>query len=170
MAYDISIIRPQVSMDDIKFRNRALPAKTLKGIKKALLSLHCVEMTATNIYRYQISKEDSELNRQLIAAMCNEMGHYQDFQVKLFEYGWRPTILRMGYWLTGFFIGFGSRVMGKKSILKAGIWVETKAVKAYAQLLKDVDWDDETRRVIEKNAADEDGHIERWQKLLSEIK
>ncbi len=169
MAYDISIIRPQVTIDDIKFRNRQLPAKTLKDIKKALLGLHCVEITATNIYRYQISKKDSELNRQLIAAMCNEMGHYQDFQVKLFEYGWRPTILRMGYWLAGFFIGFGSRIMGEKPILKAGIWVETKAVKAYAQLLKDVEWDDDTRKVIEKNAADEDGHIERWQKLLKEI-
>ena len=47
---------------------------------------------ASTIYRFQITREDSELNRQLVAAMCNEMTHYQDFQVKLYEFGLRPSM------------------------------------------------------------------------------
>ena len=66
--------------------------KRLKGIKKGLLALHTLELMAVNIYRFQITKEDTELNRQLIAAMCNEMTHFQDFQVKLYEYGMKRMI------------------------------------------------------------------------------
>lgn len=166
MDYDISVIRPEVRIDDLKLRGRGMSAASLKGIKKALLTLHCLEMTATNIYRYQITAERSELNRDLIAAMCNEMTHYQDFQVKLLEYGWRPSKLVWAYGIAGAVLGIWSRLRGRKAILKTGIWVETRAVREYGQLLKEVDWDEETRKVVEKNQADEDGHIQRWQKLL----
>jgi hypothetical protein len=47
-----------------------------------------------------------------------------------------------------------------------GIWVETKAVEHYGQLLESIDWDEETRGIIEKDLADECGHIERWKSLL----
>jgi demethoxyubiquinone hydroxylase (CLK1/Coq7/Cat5 family) len=70
--------------------------------------------------------------------------------------------------MVGFVFGFGSRILGKKAMLKTGIWVESKAVHHYAQLLEGVDWDDETRKVIEKDQADEDGHISRWKALLIE--
>jgi demethoxyubiquinone hydroxylase (CLK1/Coq7/Cat5 family) len=121
---------------------------------------------ASNIYRFQITKEDSELNRQLIAAMCNEMTHLQDFQVKLYEYGMHPSKLRFAYWIVGFCFGFFSRLRGKKAVLKTGIWVESKAVDHYAELLRTIDWDDDTRRIIEKDQADEHGHINRWKALL----
>ena len=166
MAYDISVIRPEVINDDLKLRGRGMSTTSLKGIKKALSTLHCLEMTATNIYRYHITAERSELNRDLIAAMCNEMTHYQDFQVKLFEYGWRPSKLVWAYGIAGAVLGFWSRLRGRKAILKTGIWVETRAVREYGKLLREVDWDEETRKVVEKNQADEDGHIQRWQKLL----
>ena len=168
MVYDISIIRPQIKTDDVKIRDQKLPQDSLRKIKKALLSLHCLEITATNIYRYQISKDNNELNRQLIAAMCNEMTHYQDFQLKLFEYRWRPSVLRVGYWFIGFLLGSISRIMGRKAVLKVGIWVESRAVKEYARLLKEIPWDADTRKVVEKDQADEGGHIQRWQKLLRE--
>jgi ubiquinone biosynthesis monooxygenase Coq7 len=106
------------------------------------------------------------LNRQLIAAMCNEMTHYQDFQVKLYEFGFRPRLTRWMFWIVGFVFGFGSRLLGNKARLETGIWVETKAVHHYAQLLDTIDWDEETRKVIEKDQADEDGHINRWKTFL----
>ncbi|NLT77429.1 MAG: hypothetical protein GXX98_12980, partial [Planctomycetes bacterium] len=56
--------------------------------------------------------------------------------------------------------------LGKKAMFKTGIWVESKAVHHYAELLETIDWDDETRRVIEKDQADEDGHIHRWRAML----
>ncbi|MHC4207686.1 MAG: demethoxyubiquinone hydroxylase family protein [Planctomycetota bacterium] len=164
--YDISIIRPQMQSGDVDLRGTEMSKSRLKTIKKGLLALHTLELMATNIYKFQISKEPNELNLQLIAAMCNEMTHYQDFQVKLFEYGFRPSTLRWAYWIVGFVFGFGSRMLGTKAILKTGIWVETKAVHHYNQLLNSVEWDEDTRKVIEKDQVDEDGHINRWKSLL----
>jgi demethoxyubiquinone hydroxylase (CLK1/Coq7/Cat5 family) len=165
-GYDISIIRPQMQSEDVELRGLEMSKSRLKTIKKGLLALHTLELMASNIYKFQIGKEPNELNHQLIAAMCNEMTHYQDFQVKLYEYGFRPGILRWAYWIVGFVFGFGSRILGTKAILKTGIWVETKAVHHYAQLLRSVDWDEDTRKIIEKDQADEDGHINRWKSLL----
>jgi len=138
----------------------------LKGIKKGLLTLHTAETMAVNIYKFQITSEESELNRQLITAMCNEMTHLQDFQVKLFEYGWKPSKLRWINWIVSAAVAFLSRLRGTKAILKTGIWVETKAVHHYDELLKTIEWDEDTRKMIEKNQADEYGHISRWEKLF----
>jgi len=165
-TYNISIIRPQLYNQDIKLRGEGFDAQRLKTIRKGLLTLHTLELMAQNIYKFQITKEHSELNRQLIAAMCNEMTHYQDFQVKLLEYGFKPSKFRWAYWMVGFMFGFGSRLLGTKAILKTGIWVETKAVHHYAKLLSSIDWDEDSRRIIEKNQADEYGHINRWKNLL----
>ena len=164
--YDVSIIRPRLHNEHVKLRGAGMSEPRLKAIKKGLLTLHTLELMAANIYKFQSTKERSELNRQLIAAMCNEMTHYQDFQVKLLAYGFRPSKLRWAYWMVGFVFGFGSRLLGRKAILRTGIWVETKAVHHYDELLGSIDWDEDSRRVIEKNQADEYGHINRWKTLL----
>jgi hypothetical protein len=51
-------------------------------------------------------------------------------------------------------------------MLKTGIWAENKAVEHYGKLLAGADWDDETRAMIEKDRADEYGHIARWEGFL----
>ena len=152
--------------EDFAIRGRDMEPVRLKAIKNGLLTLHTLELMATTVYRFQITKKNCELNRQLIAAMCNEMTHYQDFQVKLYEYGFKPGLFRWAYWFVGFLLGVLSRLMGKSAILKTGIWVETKAVHHYAKLLDTIDWDQDTRKIIEKDQADENGHIGNWRKLL----
>lgn len=169
ITYDVSLIRPPLHLDDVKLRGEDMPSARRKAIRKGLLTLHTLELMAVNIYKFQITPERNELNRQLIAAMCNEMTHYQDFQTKLFEFGFRPGKWRWAYWLVGFTFGFFSRLMGIQATLKTGIWVEAKAVNHYAELLAAIDWDPETRRVIEKDQADEKGHIARWKKILRSI-
>lgn len=169
MAYDISIIRPQVKADEVKLRRENISKSELKKIKKALLSLHNLELMAQTVYKCQITKKESNLNRTLIAAMLNEMGHYQDFQVKLFEYGLKPNIFRFIYWFAGIFFGTFSKIRGDKAIAKMGIWLETQAVNHYDELLDSAYWDDDTRKVIEKDQADEDGHIARWRSLLKSM-
>jgi len=154
--------------EDFKIRGRGMEPARLKAIKKGLLALHTLELMAMTIYRFQTTAEDCEFNRQLITAMCNEMTHYQDFQVKLYEYGFKPSIIRWAYWIVGFTFGFGSRLLGRRAILKTGIWVETKAIHHYAELLDTIDWDEDTRKVIEKDQADEDGHISRWKNFLKQ--
>ena len=162
------LVRPPMKFKDFKMRDRGLPDSQLKQIKKALRTLHNLELMATTIYSFQIGKKASELNRQLISAMANEMTHYQDFEVKLYEYGMKPFKLRWLWWFVGVFFGLGSRLLGEKTILKTGIWVETKAVHHYGELLLN-DWDEDTRKVIEKNRRDEDIHIAHWRSLLQEI-
>ncbi|HHT9124788.1 MAG TPA: demethoxyubiquinone hydroxylase family protein [Candidatus Brocadiia bacterium] len=167
MDYDTSIVRHLMRIEDFQMRGQGMSSERLKGIKKGLLALHTLETMAANIYRFQITNESCELNRKLIAAMCNEMTHLQDFQVKLFEYGWRPSKLRWMYWTVGFIAGFASQLMGTKAILRTGIWVETKAVHHYGELLKTIDWEEGTRKIIEKYQADEYEHIKTWKALLS---
>ncbi|MDI6885877.1 MAG: hypothetical protein QMD22_05940 [archaeon] len=68
-AYDTSIIRPQMRVEDIQMRGQGMAPERLKGIKKGLLTLHTAETMAVNVYKHQITSEASELNRLLIAAM-----------------------------------------------------------------------------------------------------
>ncbi len=168
--FDISIIRPEMRLRDFKLRGQGLPSDRLKRIEKGLHTLHTLETMAVNIYKFQITKRDSDLNLQLIGAMSNEMTHLQDFQIKLFEYGFKPSKLRWLYWIMGFVVGFFSRLVGIKAILQTGIWVEKKAVRHYDVLLKEIDWDEETRKIIEKDQADEYGHIKRWKAFLKKLK
>jgi len=169
-SYDVSIVRPQLRSDDFKMRGRDMEPLRLKAIKKGLLTLHTLELMAITIYRFQITGENCDFNRRLIAAMCNEMTHYQDFQVKLYEFGFKPSVTRLAFWFAGVAFGFGSRLLGRKAILKTGIWVETKAIHHYAELLDTIDWDEDTRKVIEKDQADENGHINRWRTLIGQTR
>ncbi len=168
--YDISIIRPEMRLADFKLRGQGMPLDRLKRIEKGLHTLHSLETMAVNIYKFQITKRESDLNLQLIGAMSNEMTHLQDFQIKLFEYGYKPSLLRLLYWIVGFKFGFFSRLLGTKAILQTGIWVEKKAVRHYDVLLREIDWDEETRKIIEKDQADEYGHIKRWKAFLKKSK
>lgn len=163
-GYDIDIIRPEVIHDSVKVnRGEGMTKERLKKIHKALLTLHNLENMAANIYRFQICKCNSdELNKELIAAMLNEMGHIEDFQVKLYEFGMKPSIMMYFWQAVGFVFGIYSRLQGEKGIRKMGIFVESKAVSHYDELLESVEWDEDTRKVIEKDQADEYGHIKRW--------
>ena len=159
------IVRTQMRFSDFRFRGDDMEAQRLRQIKRKLQTLHNLELMAVTIYAFQITKNPSELNRQLVSAKCNEMTHYQDFNVKLYEYGFRPFKLRWIWWFVGLIFGLGSRLLGTKMILKAGIWVEKKAVHHYDKLLK-IEWDDKTREIIRKNRHDEEIHIEHWTDLL----
>jgi len=164
--FDILIIRPEMRQRDLKLRGQGMPLDRLKRIEKGLHTLHSLETMAVNIYKFQITKRESDLNLQLIGAMSNEMTHLQDFQIKLFEYGYKPSLLRLLYWIVGFKFGFFSRLLGTKAILQTGIWVEKKAVRHYDVLLREIDWDEETRNIIEKDQSDEYGHFKRWKAII----
>jgi len=151
---------------DITLRGRGMKKGRLKKIKKGLLTLHRFEIMAVNIYRYQISRKKSGLETDLIAAMKNEMGHVQDFQVKLLEYGWRPHMLRWQNWMIGWVFGWSSAMMGRKDVLRMGIWTETRAIEHYQKLLNEVDWDEDTYKMVEKDLNDEVNHLYHWKALL----
>lgn len=166
MSDGISVIRPEVLMDNVRPFGRDYSPERLREIKKGLTTLHSLEVMAVNIYKAQITSKRCELNTQLTAAMFNEMTHMQDFQLKLYEYGFRPSKLRWAQWVAGYVFGFGSRLLGPRQILKTGAWAEAKAVDHYGRLLRAADWDEETRSILEKDRADEVAHLERWREFL----
>ena len=166
MPYDITVIRPEMRVEQVKARGGEFGLARKAAVRKGLHALHTLEIMATNIYKCQITRKSCALNTVLTAAMCNEMTHMQDYQTKLYEHGLRPSRIRWMYWIVGYAFGLGSRLFGTRCILKTGVWVEGKAVHHYSQLLSEIEWDDETRAVIEKDQADEVGHIERWKHYL----
>jgi len=166
MTSDITIIRPELTLREVVPRGRGLSEDQRRAARKALRTLHALEIMAVNIYKCQTTKEETAINTALIAAMCNEMTHMQDFQTHLYEYGFTPDKLRVRFWLAGYVFGLGSRVLGLKRVLRTGIWAESKAVEHYGKLLASADWDDETRAVIERDRADEYRHMATWKEFL----
>lgn len=165
---DTSIIRPEMRVGEVHERAEGMEPNRLRKIRKTLRFLHKLELMAIGIYRYQISSKRPELNKHLIPAMCNEMTHFQDFQVKLFEHGCAPSRLRWMQWMAGMIIGIVSSLCGTKTILKCNIWLENKAICAYTEFIEDIDWDDQTRKIVEKDRADEMAHANRWKELLEQ--
>ncbi|MEJ5258622.1 MAG: demethoxyubiquinone hydroxylase family protein [Anaerohalosphaeraceae bacterium] len=166
---EMEVLRPLLRREDVAFRGEELSPEGRKKLARALRTLHSLELMATTIYRLQIGPERTELNRELIAAMCNELTHWQDFQTQLYEYGFRPSPLRLFWQAVGVVFGLGSRLAGAKWILKTGIWVESKAVEHYSRLLEAAPWEDASRRMLLKNQEDEQGHIQTWRRLLKEM-
>jgi len=166
MNHDAFKVRTDVFRVNVRMRGAGTPKPELKPFRKALCTFHDLEIMAVNIYRFQTTAEKTEHNRLLIAALLNEMTHVQDFQVKLSEYGFRPSMFRWAYWILGMTLGLVSRMLGRKVVLKTGIWVEQKAVRHYGELLESVGWDAETRQVLEKDREDEMEHVRMWEDLL----
>jgi demethoxyubiquinone hydroxylase (CLK1/Coq7/Cat5 family) len=167
MAHDVAVIRPEMRVENIRPRGRDFSPKRKHAVRKGLQTLHALEIMAVNIYKCQITSRLCALNTDLTAAMCNEMTHMQDFQTKLYEHGLKPSKLRWTFWLVGYALGLGSRMCGSRCMLRTGAWAERKAVHDYGELLAGIEWDEDTRAVIEKDQADESGHIERWEYLLA---
>lgn len=166
MGHDADVIRPEIRAQQVKSRQGSIGPGQKRELRKALRTLHTLETMAVKIYACQITSRDCDMNTALTTAMCNEMTHMQDFQTKLYEYGFTPSRLRWTHWLVGYVLGVGSRLLGRRAILRTGIWVEAKAVDHYGRLLEGVDWDADTRVVLEKDRADESGHISKWESLL----
>lgn len=160
------LIREKIAPEDIYFRDSSVGPSELEKIRKGLRKLHTFEVMAVNIYKFQITSENSDLNQMIIQAMGNEISHVQDFQLKIYEYRGKPNPLRWFFWLAGFVIGFGSRLLGKKAMLKAGIWTEEKAVTDYQKIIASAQWDEQTLAVIKHNLNDEVHHIETIKSFL----
>jgi demethoxyubiquinone hydroxylase (CLK1/Coq7/Cat5 family) len=167
MVGESAVIRPQMRMEDVAPLGQRLSRREKAEVCKRLRVLHMLEIMAVNIYKCQITDKGCALDTALTAAMCNEMTHMQDFQTKLYEYGQTPSKLRFRFWLAGYVFGLGSRMLGRERVLRTGVWAENKAVEHYGRLLSELEWEEGTRVVIERDLADEKGHVERWQHFLA---
>jgi demethoxyubiquinone hydroxylase (CLK1/Coq7/Cat5 family) len=166
MDHGSFLIRSAVRNKDVVFRGEGVSPDRLKSIRSVLRTLHNLEIMAVHIYRFQISGARAGHDRQLIAAVMNEMTHVQDFQIKLYEYGFRPSSFRWAHRLAGTAVGTVSRLMGRAAALRTGIWVERKAVSHYGELIRKIEWDEATAALVKKNRRDEEEHIRVWNDIL----
>ncbi|MFZ3062237.1 MAG: ferritin-like domain-containing protein, partial [Actinomycetota bacterium] len=143
---------------------------SMDQVVKALRKLHNLETMAVEIYRVQIGAfSGSEIAEKLVAAMENEQTHIDSFYESLTRSGGKPSPLRHLFWIVGKMAGFAPRLLGKRMILKGDIAFETKAVKDYSKMLQEIPFDDQTRKITEKNLHDEERHIRTWQQSIESL-
>jgi hypothetical protein len=135
---------------------------------KVLISLnfvHCMERFATQVYHTQLGAfKGDPLAQQLADASDNERIHVfllwteiKRLNGVVYPFGW----LFQG---AGFILGLVTRLSGRQNIFKADTFVEIRAVKDYSSFLKSVGFQPRTVKLITGIIADEEQHIQNWQK------
>jgi bacterioferritin (cytochrome b1) len=102
--------------------------------------------------------------------MENEQEHVDDLRKRIGELDGTTSSLGFSFQMAGKVLAFTSTLLGKKFVLKADIRLEKRAVKDYSAFLEKVNFDEESKALIEKNIEDERLHIERWQDSLEMLK
>jgi demethoxyubiquinone hydroxylase (CLK1/Coq7/Cat5 family) len=159
-------IRRGLCTGDIRLRAAGATPAQLRAVRRTLRATNRLETMAVQVYRAQWSAEPTELNRQLVAAMDNELTHQADSLSRLMEYGGRPMLLRAPFYVVGWVLGRVSRMLGLRAMLRLGAWVEAKAIDHYAHLTAAVDWDPATHDLLVGMWNDEKCHHRRWTYLL----
>ncbi|MBM3156686.1 MAG: ferritin-like domain-containing protein [Chloroflexi bacterium] len=140
----------------------------------ALRKMYNLERFATEIYRTQIAAfTEKEISDRLKIARDNEQEHTDNLKAQIEKLGGRQSRQGFLFQAAGRMLGCFTRMMGKMFILKADIWIETKAVKDYGAFLQRLNFDEESKALVQRNLEDEKVHIKRWEdsaKLLRDKK
>jgi bacterioferritin len=139
-----------------------------KKIIRALNAVVKVEAMAIQIYRAQMwrFRGRQEIAQKLVDATDNERKHFADLTSRVRDLGGTPSRLSPLFAVAGWIMGFLPAVVGKVPALKVDILVEERAVKDYQGFLNRVDFDDESREIMERNMADEKEHIRAWKESI----
>ena len=140
-------------------------------VLRAFRAMVNLEVMAVRIYRGQRWRLGrSEITAEALAvAIAIEERHERDLASRRQELGGSPSMLSPFYALAGWVIGFVPSILGQRTALKTGIWVEERAVKDYQRLLDQVPFDDESRALVQRNQEDEREHIRMWEESLAKL-
>ena len=130
-----------------------------------------LEIMAVRIYRGQRWRLGrSEVTAEALEkAIAVEERHVRDLASRRQELGGSPSLLSPFYAVAGWLIGLVPSLLGQRTALKTGIWVEERAVKDYQRLLDRVPFDDESRALVQQNQEDEREHIRMWEECLAKL-
>lgn len=159
-------IRGEAYAHNVRLLAPGAPAELVAAARKALRDTNRLETLAVQVYRAQWSRELTEVNRQLIAAMDNELVHQSDSLSMLMQLGGRPTPLRAAFYVAGWCLGRASRMLGLRAMMRLGMWVEGKAIEHYKHLSAAVEWHKPTYQRLLVIWDDERTHRARWQWFL----
>lgn len=157
------VIRRECHGHDVQLRTLRPTPALLRTARSVLRATNRLETMAVQVYRAQWTPRPTELNRQLIAAMDNELIHQADSLSRLMEFGGRPTLMRLPYYVVGWLMGRVSRMFGLGAMMRLGAWVEAKAVKHYRHLSEACRWDADTYEMLVRMGEDEKLHKARWE-------
>jgi hypothetical protein len=73
--FDISVIRPEIRLTDLKQRGQGMPSDRLKSIKEGLQTLHTLETMAANIYKFQMVILDGGFQIRILFATAGHKSH-----------------------------------------------------------------------------------------------
>ena len=133
--------------------------------------MYNMERFATQIYRTQRKAfTDADIVGKLVAAAENEQQHADDLHKRVLALGGTPSRLGFLFRLAGKLTGLLTRGLGKRSIPKADIWVERRAIRDYRSFLNRARFDDESVALIERIISDEKWHVDTWEGLAKTLK
>jgi len=139
-----------------------------KEIIRALNAVVKVEAMAVQIYRAQMwrFRGRQEIAERLVHATANERKHFDDLTSRVRDLGSTPSRLSPLFAVAGWIMGLLPALAGKVPALNLDIWVEERAVRDYQGFLNVVNFDDESRALMEKNMVDEEEHIRAWKESI----
>jgi len=130
----------------------------------ALKFMYSMERFATAIYRAQSGAfRNTTIAEKMAYAVENERQHALDIAGRLIKLNSSPSSFGFLFQMAGTVLGFLSRCSGKVLALKAGVIIETRAVKDYGYFLKTLKLDEPTQLLLQRIIADEEYHIKTWQ-------
>lgn len=137
----------------------------------SLNTMYNIERAATAIYKAQARafRSNPAVYETLKAATANEQEHADGLKASVAELKGRGSFLGWLFALGGMMIGFVTRIMGKKRMMKTDVWVEKKAVKDYGAFLDRVNFDEKSAALIKKNIEDERRHVNNWLGILDKL-
>jgi rubrerythrin len=122
-----------------------------------------MERFATQVYRTQRTAfNGGPIDKQLGDASENEREHVNKLhgQIKqlngnVYPFGWL-------FQLAGAILGLITRLLGRRTLLTADIFVENRAVKDYNSFIESVSFDENTTGLIRSLISEEEVHINNW--------
>ena len=140
----------------------------MSKVISSLNTMYNIERAATTIYKAQAGsfRKDIIVYEKLTSATANEHEHANRLSARIKELEGNLSKLGWFFAFGGTMIGLGTRITGKKNMMKVDIWVERKAIKDYGAFLTRVDFDEKSADLIKKNIGDEQRHMENWSGIL----
>jgi demethoxyubiquinone hydroxylase (CLK1/Coq7/Cat5 family) len=143
----------------------------MNKVISSLNAMYNIERAATAIYKAQAGafRSNAAVYETFKAAIANEQEHADGLKARVAELKGKGSFMGWFFALGGMMIGFVTRIMGKKRVMKTNIWVEKKAVKDYGAFLDRVNFDEKSAALIKKNIGDEQRHVDNWSRILGEL-
>jgi demethoxyubiquinone hydroxylase (CLK1/Coq7/Cat5 family) len=143
----------------------------MSNVVGSLNTMYNIERAATAIYKAQAGAfhSNAAVYETFKAATANEQEHADGLKAMVADLKGKGSFIGWFFALGGMMIGFVTRIMGKKRVMKTNIWVEKKAVKDYGAFLEKVNFDEKSAALIKKNIGDEQRHVDNWTRILGEL-